>query len=370
MPKMDNEKLVQEKNDANTVENIPIIVFMSIVCSAGIIGNFVALLFYVSRKDKSAATLVLTALSGNDLICSIVLLSSTAGLVHSMTYTNVAACKLQGFLNHVFVMNSMLLLFILALDRYFSICQTSKWKSLFARRKPVVCNIVCNTGLSILFSIRELVFFKVEPIDFIVAENVTVMGNHCMITREKRLANIATAFNIIDFIVILVIMIVMLTLYTLIIRKVSAVGKRRRLTLNNSATVDRQSTKVSDISSTAEKQTPNETTVVVRNSPSTIRPNTTYVSTTDHWSSTIERRLTQMAFVLTLASVLSFVPYFVVSIIASIHKVLPIWTRILYRSYALNSTVNPYLIGYYNSKFREFIKNIITCRFLQRLRKH
>ncbi|KAH3805755.1 hypothetical protein DPMN_134631 [Dreissena polymorpha] len=136
---------------------------MSIVCSAGIIGNFVALLFYVSRKDKSAATLVLSALSVKDLKCSIVLLSSTAGLVHSMMYTHVAACKIQGFLNHIFVKNSTLLLFILALDRYFIICKISKWKSLFARRKTVVCKIVCTTGLSILFSIRELVFFELDP---------------------------------------------------------------------------------------------------------------------------------------------------------------------------------------------------------------
>ncbi|KAH3805760.1 hypothetical protein DPMN_134067 [Dreissena polymorpha] len=366
---MDNEKLVQEKNDANTVENIPIIVYMSIVCSAGIIGNFVALLFYFSRKDKSTATLVLTALSGNDWICSIVLLSSTAGLVHSMTYTHVAACKLQGFLNHIFVKNSTLLLFILALDRYFSICKISKWKSLFAERKTVVCKIICTTGLSILFSIRELVFFEVGPIDFTIADNITVIGNRCMITREKRLAKISTAFEIIDFILILVIMIVMLTLYTLIIRKVSSVGKRRRLTPNNVAMDDCQSTQVSEISSTTEKQIPNETNVVERNTPKTICPNT-YVTTTDHWSSTIKRRLTQMAFVLTLASVLSFVPYFVVSIIAKLHKVLPIWARIVYRSYALNSTMNPYLIGYYNSEFREFIKNIITCRFLQRLRSN
>ncbi|KAH3805683.1 5-hydroxytryptamine receptor 1B-like [Dreissena polymorpha] len=366
---MDYEKLVQEKNDSNTVENIPIIVFMSIVCSAGIIGNFVALLFYASRKDKSAATLVLTALSGNDLICSIVLLSSIAWFLHSMTYTNIAACKFHGFLNHVFVMNSMFLLFVLALDRYLSICFTSKWKSLFARRKTVMCNIVCTTGLSILFSIRELVFFDVVPIDFTVAENVTLKGNRCKTTSEKRRAKIAKAFNIFDFILVLIIMILMLTLYTLIIRKVSSVGQRRRSTRNNAAPDDSQPTDVSEISVNAVEQSPNENTVVVRNKTSTIRQNTITVSKSLHWSATIERRLTQMAFILTLASVLSFIPYFVVSIIGTIHKVLPMWALVLYRSYALNSTMNPYLIGYYNSEFREFIKKIITCRFLPSLRR-
>ncbi|XP_052218446.1 5-hydroxytryptamine receptor 1D-like [Dreissena polymorpha] len=365
---MDNTTLVREKNDSNTVENIPIIVYMAIVCSAGIIGNFVALLFYVLRKDKSAATLVLTALSGNDLICSILLLASTAMLVNSMMYTNVAACKIQGFINHVFIMNSMLLLFILALDRYFSFGNTSKWKSLFARRKTVMCNIVCTTGLSICFSIRELVFFDVVPIDFTVAENVTVKGNRCMITSEKRLAKIANAFNIIDFMLILGIMIAMLTLYSLIIRKVSSVGKRRSARINI-GTDESQSAEVSEISLKAVKQSPNENTVVVRNRPSTIRQNTFNFRTTLHWSSTIERRLTQMACILTLASVLTFVPYFVVSIVAEFHKELPIWARIVYRSYALNSTMNPCLIGYYNSEFRAFIKTSITCRFLPSLKR-
>ncbi|KAH3818325.1 hypothetical protein DPMN_119929 [Dreissena polymorpha] len=134
-----------DKNDANTVEIVPPIVYMSTVCSAGIIGNFVALIFYVSRKDKSAVTLVPTALTGNDFIGSIVLLATIAGPVHSMTYTNVAACKLQGFLSHVFVMNSVFLLFILAVNRFLNICKTSKWKSIFARRKAVMCNITCTT---------------------------------------------------------------------------------------------------------------------------------------------------------------------------------------------------------------------------------
>ncbi|XP_052218526.1 octopressin receptor-like [Dreissena polymorpha] len=365
---MDYEKLVQEKNDSNTVENIPIIVFMSIVCSAGIIGNFVALLFYVSRKDKSAATLVLTALSGNDLICSIVLLSSTAWLTHSMTYTNVAACKIHSFLNHVFVMNSMFLLFILALDRYLSICNTSKWKSLFARRKTV-SNIVCNTGLSILFSIRQLVFSDVVPIDFTVAENVTLTGNRCKTTSEKRLAKIAKAFTIFDFILVIMGMILMLTLYTLIIRKVSSVGKRRCAARNNIVTDESQPTEVSQISVNFVKQSSNEKTVVERNRPSTTGQNTINVSKTLHWSATIERRLTKMAFILTLAFVLSFVPFFVVSIIGTIHTQLPIWALVLYRSYALNSTMNPYLIGYYNSEFREFVKKITTCRFLPSLRR-
>ncbi|KAH3818328.1 hypothetical protein DPMN_119932 [Dreissena polymorpha] len=369
MPKIDDDKLVQEKHDANTDENIPVIVFMAIVCSAGIIGNFVALLFYVSIKNKSAATLVLTALSGNDLICSVVLLANIAWFVHSMTYTNVAACKLQGFLSQVFVMNSGFLLFVLALDRYLSICKTSKWKSLFARRKTVVCNIVCTTGLSILFSIRELVFFTVGPNDFTVAENVTVIGNRCMTTRENPLAKIATAFKMFDFILSLVIMIVMLTLYTLIIRKVSSVGKRhrsRQSMRNNIATKDSKSTGVLDISLEAVTQSSNKNIVVVRNRPTTMHPKTMNISSTDHWSSAIERRLTQMAFILTLASVLRFVPYFVVSIIAKFHKVLPIWAWVVYRSYASNSTMNPYLIGYYNTEFRAFIKKIITCCFLPR----
>ncbi|KAH3805676.1 hypothetical protein DPMN_133982 [Dreissena polymorpha] len=366
---MDDKTVVREKNDSNTVKNIPIIVYMSIVCSAGIIGNFVAFLFYVSRKDKSAANLVLTALSGNDFICSILLLASTAMLVNSMTYTNVAACKLQGFLNHVFVSNSLLLLFILALDRYFSIGNTSKWKSLFARRKTVMCNIVCTSGLSICLSIRELFFFDVVPKDFTVAENVTVKGNRCMITSEKRLTKIANAFNIIDFILILVIITAMLTLYSLIIRKVSFVGKRRS-TRVNIGTDESQSTEVSEMSLKAVKQSPDENTVVARNRPSKIRQNTINVRKSLHWSSTIERRLTQMACILTLASVLSFVPYFVVSIVAKFHKGLPIWARIVYRSYALNSTMNPYLIGYYNSEFRAFIKNIITCRFLPSFKRN
>ncbi|KAH3805759.1 hypothetical protein DPMN_134066 [Dreissena polymorpha] len=65
---------------------------------------------------------------------------------------------------------------------------------------------------------------------------------------------------------------------------------------------DCQSSKVPEMFSTTEKQIPNDTTVVERNRPTTIRPISMNVSTTDHWSSTIERRLTQTAIVFTLDS--------------------------------------------------------------------
>ncbi|XP_052808286.1 uncharacterized protein LOC128237105 [Mya arenaria] len=73
-----------------------------------------------------------------------------------------------------------------------------------------------------------------------------------------------------------------------------------------------------------------------------------------------ERRITLMMFVMTLASVLSFAPYYAI-LLGSMENQFEynIWKRILIRSFLLNSSINPFVIGYFNSDLRKYFKSVV-----------
>ncbi|XP_052805915.1 uncharacterized protein LOC128235199 [Mya arenaria] len=74
----------------------------------------------------------------------------------------------------------------------------------------------------------------------------------------------------------------------------------------------------------------------------------------------IERSITFTMLVMTLASVLTFVPYFIVEF--AVHEEQyehSVWMRILSRSYILNSSINPFIIWYFNPPLRDYFKRVV-----------
>ncbi|WAR04951.1 hypothetical protein MAR_020320 [Mya arenaria] len=68
-----DDQLERFNNDL-VVNNVPVIIFIAVVCTIGIAGNSVAFAFYRTRMSRSVNTLFLTVLSLNDLLTSFILL--------------------------------------------------------------------------------------------------------------------------------------------------------------------------------------------------------------------------------------------------------------------------------------------------------
>jgi len=72
--------------------------------------------------------------------------------------------------------------------------------------------------------------------------------------------------------------------------------------------------------------------------------------------------ITKMMFVLTTFSLISYVPMFIIRLTFSGDvKGFPFWARLLYRSFFINSTINPFVIIYFRTDVREFICSKIPC---------
>ncbi|KAL4238102.1 hypothetical protein ACF0H5_002814 [Mactra antiquata] len=83
-----------------------------------------------------------------------------------------------------------------------------------------------------------------------------------------------------------------------------------------------------------------------------------------------ERRISIMTFVLTVASVVSFVPYFISIPIkpnldgtSLVFSVVVAFAR---RSYILNSTINPFVMLYFSTEFRQYVGNALRCACLRK----
>lgn len=77
----------------------------------------------------------------------------------------------------------------------------------------------------------------------------------------------------------------------------------------------------------------------------------------------VERNVTIMMIVITVASILSFVPYFIVNLTLkrksnSPEQEFEVGIQIALRSFILNNAVNPYITGIFNPGFRRFVKKL------------
>ncbi|KAH3877874.1 hypothetical protein DPMN_001753 [Dreissena polymorpha] len=78
---------------------------------------------------------------------------------------------------------------------------------------------------------------------------------------------------------------------------------------------------------------------------------------------TSNRKITLMIVLMAVASFLAFTPYFVIRQTTSLKKYeYPLWMALLFHAYVIHSSVNPFIIGSCNSKFRAYVKNIRRCR--------
>ncbi|KAH3884534.1 hypothetical protein DPMN_008516 [Dreissena polymorpha] len=239
--------------------------------------------------------------------------------------------------------------------------------------------------MSNVFALRDIWLVERTPVDVhVMSINRTITGAHCMHSKRPELKGIITVFHIFDLCTLVSISIPTIVIYSLIARKVASVrkhlddysktsrhtpnvnkiecGQHCTITLSED-TADRgqqvvatESVHVISVSSTEENTitTSQVVQLVDRQLKSTNRSKR---------NTRTETRITIMIFVMNAASLLSFVPYFVMSLLHTYDHTSSAWEVLAHRSYVINSTLNPFIIGFFNSEFRRFIVDrILFCR--------
>ena len=491
---MDEEETyrrLQILNDDKIREYTPAIIYVAIVVAFGVFGNIMSVTYYGFKCPRTPTNVIITGLGVVDLICCIILADEIIELCYTVTFKNVAGCKVMYFINHWLVFVAGNTLFFVGCDRYRKICQPFKWQFTVFRIKLAFLVIV---GYSLAVSVRDFVILDVVRVNIsMLNDDNPVRAFYCTHSDRDDIQGVITAFQIIDLITFVVVVGGSGVLYILIAIKLWKSRRRAHpgggvkeetsaevTTISNvdetsdpekDVTTDipdsiignvkeksairytgdvielaetseaisipdtianaggeraegvnaEQTTEGGDINteinvdtdeeigvtksdnhnkinagdncnvvdkdvidnSSEEKNFNKDTVVNQRGSPqsspskikafenklNTIKKKVMFKASGLTAEMKVEQKVTIMMIVITSVSIISFVPYFVVNLGIKSNsdtsdQEFSVGIQIALRSYILNNAVNPYIIGMFNSQFRQFVKDLFlrgTC---------
>ena len=384
-----NDQLLSQLNDQTVVLMIPVIVYVSVLMILGTVGNIMVWVYFGCKSRPSTNSFLIVVLAAFDLmLCMVTMPKEIVDLRFFYMFTNVPACKISRFLNHIAADGSSTTLIVIAIDRYKHVCKPMS-PQLHTRHARIA------TMIAIIFAIviawPALVFY--EPVSVNVTdphnENIILQGLDCTTTKSKAYRTYLLVFYSVQFLVFIVSISMLCILYSLICRSIYRYKRRR---LNNATTrwatyeTSNQSendSKLGSISSTipaietvtasvdtAADMIYNGNAKMIETSLNfTIRPPSTsrnYISNAKEKEKTPDIntvKVTIMMLVITVVYVVGYLPYLVLVIwrifqsgyegdILSDGELVAFQIGI--RSYLLNSAINPLLYVFFNETFRRF----------------
>lgn len=414
MEPTDNAKL-EEIQEREINDNIPLLVFSVCMILLGMIGNSTAIAFYGFSEKKIVTNILISFLAVSDLIACIVFCDEMIVLFYTFTFTNATLCKAIFVANNWVVITSLTLMTVIAIDRYRRICHPFSWQLTIRVAKIIVG---CVVLFALFLNLRHAFLADIVTKYIKTNDNSTIQGFVCTYTDDKSLTVVIKASNIINMIIYFTLFLIIIIAYSLIIKKIittrnklcrfqcDAINKLsdispsrgncneayespERNNMDSHTMVETDDSSVNRCSTSETTQIANVTAVtsqsenVERNEhahesgyldskrhSSNVSVNNAIHVQASSKSTEIEKGITRMVAVMTLVSILSFMPYFTVVLFVPRHTstendLSSMSKKIARQLYMLNSIVNPYIICYFNSKFRMFVKGII-CKCFQK----
>lgn len=397
-----------EANLQKNAEYAPAIVFIIIVIILGIFGNTLSVTFYGFKVTKTCTNFLITALASIDLVTCVILIGEVLELCYSVDFQNRAGCKVMYFLNYWLVLTSGFMLLVIALDRYLRICRPfQKQISIkFARIIILTIAIFCGLLSSRNLFIIDVIEVNITRKDLDVVNNTNtsavLTGFYCTHTKDPSLQTAALIFHLIDMICFVCIIFGSSLLYVIISyrifkhRKKQSV-KRKISRLEDSTTsfskeecvrntekgpCDENETSQSDYITTdntnpdierspVAKPLGSRRTVVDIVKSYSFRNRKKSQRGLEKENYKLEKKVTIMMLCVFIVSAVSFVPHFVINMIMKSEgevseQELSVGYQIALRLFILNNAVNPYIMGVFNTRFRNYVKQVVckctVCR--------
>ena len=97
-----NDQLLTELNDQTVVLMIPVIVYVSVLMMLGSAGNIMVWVYFGCKSRPSTNSFFIVVLAAFDLmLCMVTMPIEIVDLRFFYMFTNVPACKISRFLNHI-----------------------------------------------------------------------------------------------------------------------------------------------------------------------------------------------------------------------------------------------------------------------------
>ena len=443
--KMNADDKLEELRRREVIRNVPLVCCVVVILLLGIIGNAFSFAYYGFRRKLTVTNFLIASLAANDLIANLIFCDELPIMFRSFDYRDKAGCKTIFFLNNWVMINSVLMLAVIAVDRQRRICRPfSNQLSL----RAAFGTIIGMATVTFCLTLREVFLADIITKPILMNDNSTIYGYFCSHTKSESTAGIIKASHLINITIFCAAVIVIVVAYSLVARHIVKtrnalfIGSFKRssnsylhiASIFSDANASRETRisgngiaeKCQDVNETKECENvcviavndnvcfiedqkveySSETVASTHDTPfkstrptngSAVELNKTNALSEERGarlsvspqlsnvnrdsfrsdltgrSYQAEKRVTKMIVVFTIASIMSFVPYFGVMLFVPRHisteeNLSNMGKKIARQFYMLSCVVNPYVMCGFNERFRQFIISCIckrTCKHLE-----
>ena len=397
---------VEQLNHAEILGLIPMFIFLVLISIIGIPGNGLVCYIYRNKYGGSSSKWFIFFLAAVDLVmCVIIVPCEIATSMFQFTFTNSVLCKLTVFMNNWALMTLAFILIIVSVDRYRKVCRSLGWQIDYKRAKGLS---VASIGAAFIISLPLWWVYGTHKYEH-AQYNITV--SECSFRDSA--SNGSSAFYLVLFGLFLFVssLTAICVLYCFIGRDIKRhlhkEQVRRQVSLSASMAQRERAMRISfsprdvivSLKRSVRFKTPrtemkpelhfeterkvsppsNEGSLVEQVSTNLTDGDTFDFEKTPPPSNPIERKKTKRIrrararkatysmFLISLAFVLSYLPLLLLLLIRSIDSGfeagLSAAERAIYkfflRSYFLNCSINPFIYGLSDSRFRDSFKDVL-----------
>lgn len=142
----DTTDLLWQLNNERAMLFVPIIAFLALLAVVGTFGNIMVCYVYGIKKKKSSTDCFILALAILDLFsCLVGIPTEIVDLMFPYTLDALVARRLLRFAESTTIMGSIVVLEIVAFDRYYKICKLGKHYTL--RKAKILCGVSIALGV-------------------------------------------------------------------------------------------------------------------------------------------------------------------------------------------------------------------------------
>ncbi|XP_033726716.1 orexin receptor type 2-like [Pecten maximus] len=345
--------------------DIPVSVYLAILCVVGTIGNgHASVVYYFRYKSSNHKTFVVWLAVVDFIACFFSIPFELFDIRFSCTFTIDWLCRFFRYLNHFVSICSGSLLGVIAVERFRKACRPFD-RQLEGNGAKIACML--TVVISALISIPSLVMYGVQVE---VVDGYNINGTDCKVLDKFKGSLAFKGFNLMLLLISTAVFTACVVIYLFIGRvlyqqykfRSSLQIKKSVTTLSDkpSATSDINHTQQEDESSVANPAM-SRTKICDQNGD---KPMQTKKKTPKRFDRS--KQITFMFLVATGVSYLGYLPYLILTIIKAVTKssssvidsVLGPFGDILLRGYFISNVTNPLVYCFLDDKFREECKTL------------
>ncbi|XP_048752306.2 orexin receptor type 2-like [Ostrea edulis] len=363
MEEIEAQMLLHKLNDEMALRYLPVIVYMLILMLVGIFGNILVCCVYCSKPKKTSSHYFILNLAVLDLLtCVIGMPTEVTDLRYPYMFYAPAACKLLRFVESVSIIGSSITLIAVAFDRYYRICKLGRQISV--KKSQIICVIAVIIG--ILSSWPACLLFGEKTIDLGIPG---VKGVDCSTDDSVR----HTIYPTLYYGFLFLLFILCLVFFTVIYAKIGAVIWRRKKTrIGEPISSSPNGHALKDSNTPSDQISSDPISTEMSSDHEAYNEKRASSDSKQAFGKRLSRnnvrvtRTTVVLFAVTVAYVISFLPFLIVMVVRSVVKNfeenLNTEEEVVYKfcskSYFINNAINPVIYSFLNINFRKDIKVI------------